>query len=74
MVIYFQPHRFQPFFKILLFKAFADARLVVRWFNQQQIDGGGYGSTQVRVSLPLSLAAFYVYECLHAFSVSSSGR
>ncbi|XP_067353913.1 complement C3-like isoform X2 [Channa argus] len=41
-------------------KAFDDARPVVRWFNQQQIDGGGYGSTQATIMVYQAIAEYWV--------------
>uniref|UniRef100_A0A8C7XBH1 Anaphylatoxin-like domain-containing protein n=1 Tax=Oryzias sinensis TaxID=183150 RepID=A0A8C7XBH1_9TELE len=41
-------------------KSFEDARPVVRWFNQQQFVGGGYGSTQVR-----NIFDFFVLSGIH---------
>nr|AIA08688.1 complement component C3 [Oplegnathus fasciatus] len=40
-------------------KAFEDARPVVRWFNQQQIDGGGYGSTQATIMVYQAIAEYW---------------
>ncbi|KAM3622581.1 uncharacterized protein V6R79_000678 [Siganus canaliculatus] len=41
-------------------EAFADAKPVVRWFNQQQIDGGGYGSTQATIMVYQAIAEYWV--------------
>ncbi|KAM9363631.1 complement C3-like [Symphorus nematophorus] len=41
-------------------KAFDDARPVVRWFNQQQIDGGGYGSTQATIMVYQAIAEYWI--------------
>ncbi|XP_028998589.1 complement C3-like isoform X2 [Betta splendens] len=41
-------------------KAFDEARPVVRWFNQQQIDGGGYGSTQATIMVYQAIAEYWV--------------
>ncbi|XP_073327894.1 complement C3-like [Pagrus major] len=41
-------------------KDFENARLVVRWFNQQQIDGGGYGSTQATIMVYQAIAEYWI--------------
>ncbi|KAE8300816.1 Complement C3 Complement C3 beta chain Complement C3 alpha chain [Larimichthys crocea] len=41
-------------------KAFEDARPVVRWFNKQQIDGGGYGSTQATIMVYQAIAEYWI--------------
>ncbi|XP_026216238.1 complement C3-like [Anabas testudineus] len=41
-------------------KAFEDARPFVRWFNQQQTDGGGYGSTQATIMVYQAIAEYWV--------------
>uniref|UniRef100_A0A8C6KFP5 Complement component c3a, duplicate 5 n=1 Tax=Nothobranchius furzeri TaxID=105023 RepID=A0A8C6KFP5_NOTFU len=40
-------------------EAFEDARPVVRWFNQQQFVGGGYGSTQATIMVYQALAEYW---------------
>uniref|UniRef100_UPI0037E81A37 complement C3-like n=1 Tax=Semicossyphus pulcher TaxID=241346 RepID=UPI0037E81A37 len=40
-------------------KAFEDARPVVRWFNQQQKVGGGYGSTQATIMVYQAVAEYW---------------
>ncbi|KAM6939509.1 complement C3-like [Xenentodon cancila] len=40
-------------------KAFEEARLVVRWFNQQQFVGGGYGSTQATIIVYQAVAEYW---------------
>uniref|UniRef100_A0A671Y7G8 NTR domain-containing protein n=1 Tax=Sparus aurata TaxID=8175 RepID=A0A671Y7G8_SPAAU len=40
-------------------KAFEDARPVVRWFNQQQRVGGGYGSTQATIMVYQAVAEYW---------------
>ncbi|MED6258026.1 hypothetical protein ATANTOWER_001900, partial [Ataeniobius toweri] len=40
-------------------KAFEDARPVVRWFNQQQFVGGGYGSTQATIIVYQAIAEYW---------------
>ncbi|KAM9363627.1 complement C3-like [Symphorus nematophorus] len=40
-------------------QAFEEARPVVRWFNQQQFVGGGYGSTQATIMVYQALAAYW---------------
>ncbi|XP_040891542.1 complement C3-like [Toxotes jaculatrix] len=40
-------------------KAFEDARPVVRWFNQQQKVGGGYGSTQATIIVYQAVAEYW---------------
>ncbi|KAM9314815.1 complement C3-like [Pholidichthys leucotaenia] len=40
-------------------KAFEDARPVVRWFNQQQKVGGGYGSTQATILVYQAVAEYW---------------
>ncbi|XP_041838072.1 complement C3-like [Melanotaenia boesemani] len=40
-------------------KAFEDARPVVRWFNQQQFVGGGYGSTQATIMVYQAVAEYW---------------
>uniref|UniRef100_A0A671XMM3 Complement component c3a, duplicate 5 n=1 Tax=Sparus aurata TaxID=8175 RepID=A0A671XMM3_SPAAU len=41
-------------------KDFENARPVVRWFNQQQIDGGGYGSTQATIMVYQAIAEYWI--------------
>ncbi|XP_035515480.1 complement C3-like [Morone saxatilis] len=41
-------------------KAFEDARPVVRWFNQQQNVGGGFGSTQATIMVYQAVAEYWV--------------
>uniref|UniRef100_A0A7N6F8K9 NTR domain-containing protein n=1 Tax=Anabas testudineus TaxID=64144 RepID=A0A7N6F8K9_ANATE len=40
-------------------KAFEDARPVVRWLNQQQKVGGGYGSTQATIMVYQAVAEYW---------------
>ncbi|XP_024115559.1 complement C3 isoform X1 [Oryzias melastigma] len=40
-------------------KSFEDARPVVRWFNQQQFVGGGYGSTQATIIVYQAVAEYW---------------
>ncbi|XP_073325595.1 LOW QUALITY PROTEIN: uncharacterized protein [Pagrus major] len=40
-------------------KAFEDAKPVVRWFNQQQKVGGGYGSTQATIMVYQAVAEYW---------------
>ncbi|XP_058495889.1 complement C3-like isoform X2 [Solea solea] len=40
-------------------KAFEDARPIVRWFNKQQKDGGGYGSTQATMIVYQAVAEYW---------------
>uniref|UniRef100_A0A8C7XA64 Alpha-macroglobulin receptor-binding domain-containing protein n=1 Tax=Oryzias sinensis TaxID=183150 RepID=A0A8C7XA64_9TELE len=40
-------------------KSFEDARPVVRWFNQQQFVGGGYGSTQATIIVYQAIAEYW---------------
>ncbi|KAM4584160.1 complement C3-like [Odontesthes bonariensis] len=40
-------------------QAFEDARPVVRWFNQQQFVGGGYGSTQATIMVYQAVAEYW---------------
>nr|XP_043871929.1 complement C3-like isoform X2 [Solea senegalensis] len=40
-------------------KAFEDARPIVRWFNKQQQDGGGYGSTQATMIVYQAVAEYW---------------
>ncbi|XP_036067521.1 complement C3 isoform X3 [Oryzias melastigma] len=40
-------------------KSFEDAKPVVRWFNQQQTDGGGYGSTQATIIVYQAVAEYW---------------
>ncbi|KAM9362521.1 complement C3-like [Symphorus nematophorus] len=40
-------------------KAFEDAKPVVRWFNQQQYVGGGYGSTQTTIMVYQAIAEYW---------------
>ncbi|KAM9769659.1 complement C3-like isoform 1-T1 [Menidia menidia] len=40
-------------------KLFEDARPVVRWFNQQQFVGGGYGSTQATIMVYQAVAEYW---------------
>uniref|UniRef100_UPI0037E890C6 complement C3-like n=1 Tax=Semicossyphus pulcher TaxID=241346 RepID=UPI0037E890C6 len=40
-------------------KAFEDARHFVRWFNQQQKVGGGYGSTQATIMVYQAVAEYW---------------
>ncbi|XP_072240560.1 complement C3-like [Leuresthes tenuis] len=40
-------------------EAFEDARPVVRWFNQQQSVGGGYGSTQATIMVYQAVAEYW---------------
>ncbi|XP_037546422.1 complement C3-like [Nematolebias whitei] len=42
-------------------KAFEDAKPVVRWFNQQQFVGGGYGSTQATIMVYQALTEYWTY-------------
>uniref|UniRef100_A0A672ISG0 Complement component c3a, duplicate 5 n=1 Tax=Salarias fasciatus TaxID=181472 RepID=A0A672ISG0_SALFA len=45
----------------ILYKfAFEDARPVVRWFNQQQFVGGGYGSTQSTVMVYQAVSEYWI--------------
>ncbi|CAI5679590.1 unnamed protein product [Oreochromis niloticus] len=39
---------------------FEDARLVVRWFNEQQRVGGGYGSTQATIMVYQAIAEYWI--------------
>uniref|UniRef100_A0A672GB00 Complement component c3a, duplicate 5 n=1 Tax=Salarias fasciatus TaxID=181472 RepID=A0A672GB00_SALFA len=41
-------------------EAFEDARPVVRWFNQQQFVGGGYGSTQSTVMVYQAVSEYWI--------------
>ncbi|XP_059191712.1 complement C3-like isoform X2 [Centropristis striata] len=41
-------------------KRFQDAKPVVRWFNQKQIYGGGYGSTQATILVYQAIAEYWV--------------
>uniref|UniRef100_A0A7N8X2Q3 Complement C3-like n=1 Tax=Mastacembelus armatus TaxID=205130 RepID=A0A7N8X2Q3_9TELE len=41
-------------------KTFQDAKPVVRWFNQQQKHGGGYGSTQATIMVYQAIAEYWV--------------
>uniref|UniRef100_A0A671Y7T8 NTR domain-containing protein n=1 Tax=Sparus aurata TaxID=8175 RepID=A0A671Y7T8_SPAAU len=45
--------------EILYNFAFEDARPVVRWFNQQQRVGGGYGSTQATIMVYQAVAEYW---------------
>ncbi|KAM8878284.1 complement C3a.1 [Spinachia spinachia] len=38
---------------------FEDAKPVVRWFNEQQRDGGGYGSTQATIMVYQAVAEYW---------------
>ncbi|XP_070776629.1 complement C3-like [Enoplosus armatus] len=40
-------------------KDFENAKPVVRWFNQQQIDGRGYGSTQATIMVYQAIAEYW---------------
>uniref|UniRef100_A0A4W6G8K3 Anaphylatoxin-like domain-containing protein n=1 Tax=Lates calcarifer TaxID=8187 RepID=A0A4W6G8K3_LATCA len=40
-------------------KAFEEAQPVVRWFNQQQMDGGGYGTTQATIMVYQAIAEYW---------------
>nr|XP_043883850.1 complement C3-like [Solea senegalensis] len=40
-------------------KALEDARPIVRWFNKQQRDGGGYGSTQATMIVYQAVAEYW---------------
>ncbi|KAM8771715.1 complement C3-like isoform 1-T1 [Acanthopagrus schlegelii] len=40
-------------------KAFEDAKPVVRWFNEQQKVGGGYGSTQATIMVYQAVAEYW---------------
>uniref|UniRef100_A0A4W6E0V5 Uncharacterized protein n=1 Tax=Lates calcarifer TaxID=8187 RepID=A0A4W6E0V5_LATCA len=40
-------------------EAFEDARPIVRWFNQQQKVGGGYGSTQATIIVYQAVAEYW---------------
>ncbi|XP_077936555.1 complement C3-like [Gasterosteus aculeatus] len=40
-------------------KKFEDAKPVVRWFNKQQRDGGGYGSTQATIMVYQAIAEYW---------------
>ncbi|XP_024115560.1 complement C3 [Oryzias melastigma] len=40
-------------------KSFEDARPVVRWFNQQQTVGGGFGSTQATIIVYQAIAEYW---------------
>uniref|UniRef100_A0A3P9M598 Complement component c3a, duplicate 5 n=1 Tax=Oryzias latipes TaxID=8090 RepID=A0A3P9M598_ORYLA len=40
-------------------KSYDDARPVVRWFNQQQFVGGGYGSTQATIIVYQAVAEYW---------------
>ncbi|XP_037619831.1 complement C3-like isoform X4 [Sebastes umbrosus] len=40
-------------------KAYEDARPIVRWFNQQQKVGGGYGSTQATIIVYQAIAEYW---------------
>ncbi|KAG7457234.1 complement C3-like [Solea senegalensis] len=40
-------------------KAFEDARPIVKWFNKQQQDGGGYGSTQATITVYQAVAEYW---------------
>ncbi|XP_033988389.1 complement C3-like [Trematomus bernacchii] len=40
-------------------KAFEDARPVVRWFNEQQFVGGGYGSTQATIMVYQAISEYW---------------
>ncbi|XP_033969721.1 complement C3-like isoform X1 [Trematomus bernacchii] len=40
-------------------KAFEDARPVVRWFNEQQKVGGGYGSTQATIMVYQAISEYW---------------
>ncbi|RVE75826.1 hypothetical protein OJAV_G00002700 [Oryzias javanicus] len=40
-------------------RSFEDARPVVRWFNQQQFVGGGYGSTQATIIVYQAVAEYW---------------
>ncbi|XP_033985455.1 complement C3-like [Trematomus bernacchii] len=40
-------------------KAFEDARPVVRWFNEQQRVGGGYGSTQATIVVYQAISEYW---------------
>ncbi|XP_045904229.1 complement C3-like [Micropterus dolomieu] len=39
--------------------AFDDAKPIVRWFNEQQIHGGGYGSTQATILVYQAIAEYW---------------
>nr|XP_046262998.1 complement C3-like isoform X2 [Scatophagus argus] len=41
-------------------KEFEQAGPVVRWFNTQQIDGGGYGSTQATIMVYQAIAEYWI--------------
>uniref|UniRef100_A0A672HBB9 Complement C3-like n=1 Tax=Salarias fasciatus TaxID=181472 RepID=A0A672HBB9_SALFA len=41
-------------------RAFEDARPVVRWFTQQQLVGGGYGSTQATLMVYQALSEYWI--------------
>ncbi|XP_029941864.1 complement C3-like [Salarias fasciatus] len=41
-------------------RALEDARPVVRWFNQQQLVGGGFGSTQATVMAYQALSEYWI--------------
>uniref|UniRef100_A0A4W6GAQ1 Anaphylatoxin-like domain-containing protein n=1 Tax=Lates calcarifer TaxID=8187 RepID=A0A4W6GAQ1_LATCA len=44
---------------LALVKAFEEAQPVVRWFNQQQMDGGGYGTTQATIMVYQAIAEYW---------------
>uniref|UniRef100_A0AAQ4RF49 Complement component c3a, duplicate 5 n=1 Tax=Gasterosteus aculeatus aculeatus TaxID=481459 RepID=A0AAQ4RF49_GASAC len=44
---------------LALVKKFEDAKPVVRWFNEQQRHGGGYGSTQATIMVYQAIAEYW---------------
>uniref|UniRef100_A0A3P8SQA6 NTR domain-containing protein n=1 Tax=Amphiprion percula TaxID=161767 RepID=A0A3P8SQA6_AMPPE len=47
------------FLHLLLFKAFEEAKPIVRWLSQQQKQGGGYGSTQATIMVYQAVAEYW---------------
>ncbi|KAM9363158.1 complement C3-like [Symphorus nematophorus] len=50
-------------------EAFEEARPVVRWFNQQQKVGGGYGSTQATIMVHQAVAEYWTNVKNHDFDL-----